>query len=200
MSKILVFLSMIFVFVGASSCTKDMLVPDNAMSAQEGEDYTVIIEGCGNQPVVGYTYCRFIEGNLNNQSVSLIVPPAKCKESNCVFYKIFFPDGKTPAMGGSIPKDQTVVTIPWKELVKRGSITKGDSGFWGVLLEVHWVDVEGRDRVSFAKGEIRLRVLSRQYTPLNRTENDSNFVWDWANGEYRSKMTTGMRAFTGRIK
>ncbi len=200
MSRILVFFSMIFVFVGASSCTKDMLVPDNAMSAQEGEDYTVIIEGCGNQPVVGYTYCRFIEGNLTDQSVSLIAPPAQCREDKCVFYKIYFPDQSIPAIAGSIPKGQTSVKIKWTELLKKGSIAKGDAGFWPILMEVHWVDTEGRDRVSFADGEIRLRVLSRQYTPLNRSKDDSNFVWSWTDGFHIFKSTASLRQYAGSIK
>jgi hypothetical protein len=180
-------------------CAHNWVKEDVAMAAIDGGDATVIIEGCGAQPIVGYTYCRVREGDAASSKLSIIAPPAQCKEKQCVFYKIFYPTGE-PAVGGAIDKGVARVDVPWKMLLGRDQFGKSDRGFWPVLLEVHWIDEAGHDRKSFAEGEIRLRVMAREYQALNAISNDSNFVWSWIEGTHIFKMTTGMRAFAGPVE
>lgn len=185
--------------LGASSCSTAKLMPDSAIAAMDGGDATVIIEGCGSQPVVGYTYCRVGEGDTSLQSVRLHVPPAQCGQAPCVTWKVFFPNGE-PTLGGSVPQGQTSVEISWRDLVKKERFSIGDRGFWPILLEVHWVDRDGRERTSFAEGELRLRVMRQGYLPLHEVREDRAYSWQWASAGFVFKSTTGMRAFAGTVR
>jgi hypothetical protein len=192
----ILFLVLTLACMGMSSCTQAVR-PDSAMAAVEAGDFTVIIEGCGNQPIVGYTYCKVTEGDATAVPITIHVPPVQCREAQCVFWKVYMPDG-TPDLGDAVPKGQTTVQLSWTKLLHRDKFWAGDRGFWPVSLEVHWVDSDGHDRSSFAEGEIRLRVLKLGYTSLDGIKDDVNFVWRWATGGYEMAETTGMRAYTGR--
>ena len=185
------------VFLGGASSCVHKIRPDAAMAAIEGGDYTVILEGCGNQPVVGYTYCKVTEGDASGLGLTIHVPPVACKEAQCVFWKVYFPDG-SPDLGGAVPRGQTQATLSWKDLIHRDKFWAGDRGFWPISLEVHWIDTDGRDRTSWAEGEIRLRVLKMGYQSLENVRDDPNFVWAWTSGGIQMKATSGMRAYVGR--
>lgn len=177
----------------AAQCSRG-IKPDLAMAAVEGGDYTVLIEGCGNQVISGFTYCRMTEGDASSQVLTLIIPPAVCAQEACVFFKVFYPDSNI-SYGGSIPRGQTRVSIPWKDLIKKEKFEVGDRGIWGVRVEAHWVDTDGRERISVADGEIRMRVLRKEYQSLLNVKDDPNFVWDWTDNGRLIKATTGMRVY-----
>lgn len=188
-------IAFIFFLAGASSCSHSVKI-DTAMAAIEAGDFTVIIEGCGNQPIPGYSYCRVTEGDAANSVITIHAPPAACKQDQCVFWKVYQPDGSTD-IGGGIPRGQTNVSIAWTELIHKQKFSTGDRGFWPVTLEVHYVDTDGRDRVAVAEGEIRLRVMRAGYQPLSDVRDDSNFVWTWTTGNHVMKSTTGLRSYVG---
>jgi hypothetical protein len=191
------YLLLAFLLLGASECAHLRIVPDTTpVGAQEANDATVIIEGCGNQPVSGYTYCRVTEGGPTTGILTLIAPPALCKEESCVFFKIFFTNGE-PALGLSVPRGQMRVSIPWSDVVKRDTFLKDDRGFWPVLMETHWVDNNGLDRITFTEGEIRMRVLSKDYISLSSIQDDPNFQWTWSDDRARYKMTSAGRVWVG---
>ena len=182
-------------FIGASRCSLVTVTPDVVLAAVEAGDYTVLIEGCGNQLVPGYTYCRVREGDATDQKISLVGPPSVCnKPDACVFYKVYFPDG-SPSIGGSISKGETKADILWTDLTKKAQFEVEDRGFWPITMEIYWLDPDGNEMQSMAIGEIRLRVFRREYMPLNNISSDPNFVWVWNQDGITAKMTTGMRAF-----
>lgn len=172
---------------------------DTAMAAGEARDVTSFIEGCGSQPVSGYTYCRVTEGDAAGQKLYLKVPPSACDQEQCVFWRIFYPSGE-PALGGAVKRGETTVEINWKDLIKKDKFELGDRGYWGVLVEVHYVNMDGNPRKSLVEGEIRLRVLKRGYLSLKDIREDPNFVWSWTEKEKIYKMTTGSRAYVGDSK
>jgi len=137
------------------------------------------------------------EGPVTTESVQIIAPPAICKEDSCVFYKIYFPSG-TVALGGKIPRGQTTAKILWKDLIKKDHFDPNDRGFWPIQMEIHWLDKDGKDHASWAEGEIRLRILKANYTPLYTSADDSNFVWNWTQDGHIFKMTTGARGYVGK--
>ena len=129
--KLLLLFSMVFL-VGANSCSK--IVIDEGMSAVEGGDYTALIQGCGSQLVVGYTYCRKREGDLTDESIILVAPKVKCKSEQCVSYKIFFPDG-SPTIGGMFGKEETSKRILWSDNSPIGSYARPCYYYLFVLFE-----------------------------------------------------------------
>lgn len=197
--RIILPLSALFLCAAATNCAAVKLTPDNAMAAIEAEDFTGLIEGCGKQLIAGFDYCRVQEGDNANQEISFIGPPSACREDACVFIKVYDNKGNV-AWGGSIPRGKTRVTVPWKELLKSDTFTLGQRGFYTYNHEVHWVDTEGRDRVSYSQGEIVLRVYKKGYMPLNNVSDDPNFAWSWREGDRLVKMTTGMRVYVGEVQ
>ena len=83
--------------------------------------------------------------------------------------------------------------IPWKKLLNREHFTVGDRGFWPFTYEIKWVDQDGKPRRTMAEGEIRLRVLRKEYIPLTNVSEDPAFVWKWKERGQVVKMTTGAR-------
>lgn len=178
-----------------SNCSGVTIVADTSpVYAMEANDATVIIAGCGNQPVVGYTYCRVHEGQDTTKFVvSLMAPPVKCKTKPCVTFKVFFPQGQ-PAWGVSVPDGATQVNVTWQQLLGAPLFVKDSQGFWQVVMEWNWLDGNGNEHQSAALGEIRLRVLDANYTALNGVHDDKNFGWHWASGAYHLAFSTAGRA------
>ena len=170
--------------------------------ASTSGDLTGIVEGCGNQPIVGYTYCRMVEGDAADQSISFIGPPADCNGADgkpadsCVYIQVLNQAGQGP-IGVSIPKGQTRVSIPWKTLLGTDKFEIEHRGYWPFVIEVHWRDKDGHDRISRARGEIRLQVYKAGYTPLDKVSGDPNFAWIWVDAGHIYKMTSGLRAYVG---
>lgn len=179
--------------LGASQCNT-VRVDSSAVFAAEAGDKTVIIEGCGNQPVVGYTYCRVREGDPTTGKITFIAPPVKCNTKPCVSFTLFFPDG-SPSLGFQLPDNTTRLDVPWSDLTKTIGFNRQQRGFWPVVMRWKWLSAaDGREYESYAEGEIRLRVLSANYLPLNEIHDDPNFAWAWVDGKKHFKMTTAGRA------
>lgn len=175
----------------------------NTRSTVLDGDATGIIEGCGNQPIVGFTYCRQQEGDNAGTSLSFVGPPAKCDEKihpdGCVFIKVW--DNQSNLVGGGmIPKKETRLNIPWSKLLSSPHFQLGSRGFWTWNVQVYFLDPDGREQVSNAQGDIILRVYRKGYLPLHQVEDDPNFVWEWLDGDFLYKMTSGLRAFVKRVK
>lgn len=181
--------------LGATTCVR--LNADPMMSALAGQDLTAMIEGCGNQLVSGYTFCRKVEGDASKEEIYLVAPAAKCNdEKSCVEWKIFYPDGSGP-VGGTFPLGQSRVAVKWKQLLNRDTFELGDGGFWGVRYIIKWIDQNGYPKQTTVDGEIRLIVHRKGYLPLNAASEDPAFVWSWQEGAVAARMTTGGRAYVG---
>jgi hypothetical protein len=175
----------------------DSITVDNAMSAVEGGDYTALIEGCGNQLVPGYTYCRMTEGDATKKRLWLVGPITNCEREACVFFRFYDNKGEI-AYAGSIPKKSTRTSVFWSDLVKRDTFQVGDRGFWPFIYEVYWVDADGNEHKAMAEGEIRLRVLKEGYIPLHESADDPNFTWTLNHDGTMVRMTTKMRTYVSR--
>ncbi len=194
--RLILLLSSILV-LGISHCNVPIVI-DDTMSPLEAGDPTALIEGCGNQLVSGYTYCRVREGDNTGLKLTIVAPITECKKTDgCAYYKIYFPTGE-PTLGGVIPKGQSSVSIFWSELTKKTTFDVGDRGFWPVLVDIFWLDKDGNERRSTTEGEIRLRVYRSSYTPLHEISNDPNFAWEFHYGKIPVKVTTNLRAYVGK--
>lgn len=182
--------------LGASNCTRGVRL-DTAMAAVDAGDFTAIVEGCGHQPVVGYTYCRKQEGEATNDKITFIAPPSSCLGSEpCSSLKVFYPDG-SPTLGLDFPKKTGRLAIGWSDLTKKPTFDSGDRGFWPFVTTVRYLGEDGKERTSVAEGEIRLRVYRNGYLPLNEVREDQAYAWKWASGGFIYRMTTGARAYAG---
>lgn len=189
------FLVLILAFI-LTSC--DSIKIDEAMSAVEGRDKTALIESCGTQLIVGFTYCRVTEGSSANKSIVLVAPITNCSKDSCVFYKFFSPNGEI-IFGGSFPKNSNKIQVKWSDLVKRETFSAGDRGYWGMIYEIYWNDSEGREMVTMSEGELRLRVVKEGYKPLHEVKDDPNFTWFYNDQSgVEVKMTTGARAYVSK--
>jgi hypothetical protein len=163
-------------------------------------DATSLIEGCGNQPIVGFTYCRMEEGSTSDQTLWFIGPPAKCDQKEaCVYIKVWNNQGVL-VWGGSIPKGNTRVGVSWTTLLSAPQFQVNNRGFFTFNTQVFWKDLDGKERVSTSQGDIILRVYRHGYLPLNEVVSDSNFVWTWTEGSYLYRMTSSLRAFVKKVK
>jgi hypothetical protein len=161
-------------------------------------DATGLAEGCGQQPSPLGMFCRLTEGAVAPKSVFFIGPPAQCDRDACVFVKVYNEQGQLVA-GPSIPKGKTRVEVAWKDLLGRDTIQVGDRGLWSFVTTVYYKDPDGRERESVSKGDIVLRVLRAGYVPLHASESDPAFVWTWVEGDYLYRMTSGLRAYVGKV-
>jgi hypothetical protein len=179
------------------SCARGIR-PDQAIAAIAAGDYTALIEGCGNQLVSGYTYCRKVDGVSTDELLYFVAPATEClSKTSCVSFKVFNPDGSV-AFGGEVPRGTTRVAIKWSDLTKKPVFTNQDRGFWQFIYDIKWLDLDGNERMTRSLGEIRLRVLPKTYLPLNEVSSDPNFVWQWSENGVVVKMTTGARTYVGK--
>lgn len=176
------------------ACVPKPVVDLSPLAIASG-DMSAIVEGCGQQPIVGYTYCRMSEGKLSDEALTFHVPPADCAGTHCVTLKVFRPDGQ-PAIDFDAQKGEKKITLPWVLLLGKTEVSKEDRGFWPFVVRVH------RDNANdvVTEGEIRLRVLSRDYASLNRAWTPSAYAWQWFNGPWAFGMTSSGRTSVGHLK
>lgn len=183
-----------FCAMGASQCAHTVEPDISPVFAAEAGDKTVIIEGCGSQPVVGYTYCRMREDVATQGKITLIAPPTECPEDSCASFIVYMPDG-SPSVGYQLKRGVTRQDVLWKDLVKTDTFQKSQRGFWPVVMRWKWMSAaDGKEYESYAEGEIRLRVMAANYSALNEIHDDPNFVWAWTDGKQHFRMTTAGRA------
>lgn len=190
------------VFLGSLAVTMSLgcahkgVEEDSSLEPIIANDTTLIIEGCGHAPIIGYTYCRKIDGQSTTDSLVFHVPPTNCGKSECIYVKILMPDG-SPAVGLSAKSGETKLEVSWKTLLKREVFQAGDRGLWIVLVEIHYLDSLGVLKKTLIEAEIRLRVLATGYISLLNVEEDPNFIWLWQNNDRKFKMTSNGRSFMG---
>lgn len=193
-------MKMLFVIllVMACACLKSpRIIMDAGISAVEGGDATAIVAGCGNQPVVGYTYCRKTEGDETVKEKITFYAPIQNKdcprEFPCTTGKIFLPDGSV--VGIEFKNGATKAEMNWEQILKRPKFEKFDRGFYLFTLETQYLDGTGQQRFIFQEGEIRLRVIGKGYIPLHEVPSDKNFTYSWKVDGHTMKLTTGGRAY-----
>jgi len=199
MARLLINLSCLFFLIACASCNS--IKPDEALAAVDAGDFTALVEGCGNQLVSGYTYCRMTEGEAANKKLWVVGPNTSCDRDACVYYKFLDNRGEV-VHGGSIPKGKERAPVLWADILGNPTFEINHNGFWGLIIEVFWNDKEG-ERKSVAHGEIRMRVHraslnGKSYKPLANVKDDANFVWEYDKDGVTVKMTTGMRTYVSK--
>lgn len=201
----------------ASGCNNKYAVKaDTAALAVEAGDYTALVEGCGHQPIPGYTYCRVHEGQDAGSQVFFLAPPAVCLPkdpqtgvpiNSCAHLTVYDPNGANP-VERDIPRSVTRLGLSWQEITGHAAFQKGDRGFWPFIVTWHWIDVDGRDQTTMTEGEIRMRVIAAQvcdstggnckaYAPMNDALEDPAYVWQWVDNGAILKATTSGRIYAG---
>lgn len=168
---------------------------DPSVHAQEANDATVIIEGCGFQPVAGYTYCTPHEGDHTARDFLVLhSPPIEdCGDNDsCVSYMIMFPNGH-PAIQLAVPKGETRTMVKWSDLTGKDTFDRNDRGLWAVFQIVLWEDGDGAIRNILSEGEIRLRVIREGYNPLRHAKDSNWFATRWKAGEWKMGQSTSGR-------
>lgn len=192
-----------FLILGIGSCAhglrQDLAMADlGVRDSMAAGDTAVIISGCGNQPIVGYTYCRITEGLVIDKIIKVHVPPAQCRPEgqSCVRVTFRTPDGRE--LSKNVPRGTTEASFSFLELMGHTTAVVGDRGFYPVVMEVNWVDEQGRDRTSAAEGELRVRVLRSGYESLVERAGDASVAWRWSVDGFVLEMTTALRANASR--
>lgn len=214
--------SILLLTIALAGCATGKVATDTVTKSTVVDgDATAMVQGCGNQPVVGFAYCRKQEGDSTDDVITFIGPPSKCARETCVFIKVFNNQGDL-VFGAPIPKDQTQLTVTWRQLLDqpkdKGVVLKNDGtpvvpsqnldvfslsqrGFWSWNLQVYFIGEDGRERQSQAQGDIVLRIYKKSYTPLHEVSNDPNFIWEWQMPylglPWDFKMTSSLRSYVG---
>lgn len=177
-------------------CASHRVKLDEGKSSIESNDMTSPIQGCGHQPIVGYTYCRKMEGAPTTEKITFFAPPAICKQKTCVHGTLYKPDGlpalSVPFVGGATRQD-----VSWTTILGSPTFAAGGRGIYLWCLAVTFTDNTGNDRTMQTCGEIRLRVVANNYIPLNNSISDQNYVWIWCYNKWIMKMTSSGRTFIG---
>lgn len=175
------------------------IVIDDSVNAAEANDTTVILQGCGNQPISGFTYCRRTEGPITDQDVIYVhIPESNCDRESCVEIQVFAPGG-TQIPPIFVPRDRRLQPMHWAELVGRNEFNRGDKGLWTIGMIIYWKDNEGLERRTAMAGEIRLRVLADGYTSLHQSRGEGPYAFRWdVEGPYRLGYTTSGRSSVWR--
>lgn len=188
---------------GANSCSTAQVREDQHMKTLElrdtlqAGDTTVIMSGCGPQPIVGFCYIRRHAGDATAGSLRVHAPPAECEgEGACASVRFIRPDSTEFSV--DVPRGQAAVEVPWRQILDAPTFDVAQAGSWYLFLRVRWRDQDGRPRVSRAEGEIRFRIVAQQYQPLHESRDSDAYVWNWMDGPYAMRATSALRAVTFR--
>lgn len=155
-------------------------------------DTTAIVQGCGHQPIVGYTYCRKVIGDSTNEKLVFHAPPDIQS-----FGTIYLLDGSL--IGFQFKNGRA--EISWKELLKSDKFTIDDRGLYlFTIRSIVEPDINGEDKEIYQEGEIRLRLIKPNYKPLHNVEFDPSYFYEWSDSNFLYKMTSGGRAYVGYKK
>jgi hypothetical protein len=186
---------MLFILASCSCATSKVADPQSAVGSN---DLTALISGCGQQQVgVGYIVCRMREGQTTQlEQIRVHAPPnLTCDEDACVFFRIYFPDGR-PTYEGVVKKGESFAQVPFSEIVDKKTFDISDRGFYGVSVTLHYKDSNGVACRTYADGYIFMHVVKKEYVSLIENQEDENFVWTWKTKANQTiKMTTGFRVF-----
>ena len=162
-------------------------------------DTSLIVSGCGAQPISGFTYCRVTEGaQTASLPITIHLPSVQCMPvdrggpATCITLYALAPNGHE--VSWDVPRNSTTLTKTLAELLGTATFQRFDRGLINLLAEVRWLDPEGNIRVSFAEGEIRVRVLAGDYEAARTRSFSDNVVWRWQAENTQMEMTAALRS------
>lgn len=198
MRHLLVCLVCLLAFLGVGSCSS--LVIDKAVSAVDGNDYTIVLGGFGQTASKGYLFAQLREGQDGTGLLSLYFPNTACKRESCVSYQVFHPDGSF-GPSGSIPAGSVKDSLSLSGILgHEGPVTRDDEGEYGIKARVYLTGPDGIEYSAFAFGFLRLNVLRADYRPLACNDPARGWVSP-INKECVAEFSTAMRsAVCGRCQ
>src|SRR3990167_1116757 len=153
----------ILLFLALSGCTAPVI--DLAMSAEQGNEPTVVLSGCGESPSVGFLGVKATVGGLADCVVVFHVEDARCSRDSCVAWQTWRMDG-TPGPGGGIPKGGTEGSFTIKDLLGDERFLPGHDGRY-LFRTVAWFDAaDGTERAVRKHGYIVLAVQDANYVSV----------------------------------
>ena len=162
-------------------------------------DTTLLVSGCGTQPISGFTYCRVPDGDSTaSREITIHLPNVQCMPvdrggpATCVTLYALAPNGHE--VSWDVPRGTTSWKKSLGEILGTETFHIADRGLVNLLAEIRWLDPEGNQRVSFAEGEIRVRVMARNYEALRNTSFSDNVVWRWQQDNTQLEMTAAARS------
>lgn len=199
-------LLLLMVIIAAVACAipgavkvDEVMAQQSLRDATQAGDTTLIVSGCGHQPIQGFTYCRVPEGDATaGFRVSIHMPLAQCMPEDrggpraCITLYVLGPNGFETSF--DVPRGTLVLEKTLGELLGTQTFTRFDRGLVNLLAEIRWVDPEGNQRVSYAEGEVRVRVMARSYDTQKNLRFSENVVWRWQKDNAQFEMTSGTRS------
>lgn len=182
------------VFVVGAACSGALNYHDPGPFPFEANDTTALLSGCGERVAVGHLYCRFQAGTPAAGSVVVVVPPVQCAAETCATVTIWGPDASV-LVERTIAKGQSYVVVPWRTLLGHDTYEPNERGFYPVLVKWTWTDpTSGVELAAAAEGEIRMRVHSKEYSPLSY--DPAAQTWSWSVGGVKFGATETGRTAT----
>jgi hypothetical protein len=182
---------LVLVLFFSTSCSN--VVIDSSVGAVESNDTTATVQGCGNPPIAGYTYCRKSVGDATNDFIVFVAPVTKCNAPPCAEWKIFDADLQ-PIAGDFFSATTSTAKVYWSTITGKSTFDQNDLGIFPFEFKIRYLNNQDQEGSFFVQGEIRLRVLATKYISLDNTPNDSNFTFFNTYNGYQVKMTTAGRS------
>lgn len=185
------YLVLIFGLVGCSVRAPQAI--DYSQPAAESRDYTIVFEGCGQGPTVGYLFCRVTEGSLATQKITIYFPSVDCRRESCIDWQFIQPSSDFGAFG-ALPARSNRVELTLKEIIQTAETVDESHDDEYLLASRIWY-LNGQDEEFSVKayGIVRLRVLKKLYTQL--ACNDPELAWiEKISGGCEAHFSTTMRA------
>lgn len=159
--------------IGISRCASFPF--DQAVSAADGNDYTVIMSGYGTKSQKGYLFVQLKDTASIDLPVTLYFPPIQCDRESCIEYRFFRLDGSDGVTGG-IPKGKESIEIPLNQILgHEGQANPNDDGEYGLSTRVYFKLADGRETSIKGNGFIRVNILGQDYHAIGC--NDPNVAW-----------------------
>lgn len=179
MPKYFAVIALALLCMGASQCTQ---IPfDRSVSAQEGNDYVVILSGFGNKSTKGYLFAQANEKATTQGVLTLTFPVVTCKRDSCVRFQFFRKDGSA-GYAGALPQGQWSANLKLSDVVGHTDpVVSTDEGEYRVVAQVYYVGTDGTEYSMIGNGFVRLNVLSELYRPV--ACNDPNIAWKVKTGD-----------------
>lgn len=151
--------------MGVSNCGHFPI--DQAVSAEKGNDYVVVLSGYGQASTKGYLFLQANEKAETNKPITMTLPNVVCKTDSCAHYQFFRKDGSA-GHAGSIKKGQSQISFPLSEIVGHtGLLAADDEGEYSVVVQVLYTGADGQEYSMLGNGFVRVNVLSEAYRPIS---------------------------------
>jgi len=90
------------------------------------------------------------------------------------------------------------MSVNWSQLIGHDTFNIYDRGYWGFRYSIRFIAPDKREYKIESEGEIRLRVLKKEYTPLYASPENPMYAWTWVDNGWTVRMTTSGRAYVGK--